>query len=422
MLTDTQTHQIQDTYMLNDLIGTKVTLHGKKIGIVVDLIAKENGTLPYVTHIFIKRSFGDPALLIPWEFIRSVTLEEIVVSITDIKKYENIPVPEMIKLKDHILDKKVLDMEDREIEVVYDIKLIGVNGKLFVSDVEISAIALFRRVGLSWLVNYLNSKSSKDKFISWKYIQSIAAPLGRFRGDLRLNILKEKLSDIHPVDLAGIFEELDNKQRISIFDELDSKHASVALEEASPKTQREIISSLKKEKLSQLLNHMTTGQIADLLSVLPFNDVRIILHLLDARNVRKVKAILDKQEEDIVNYSTTKYIKVASTDIVDEVRDNYKNLAKDKKIVMYLYVIDDKEKLLGVIDIRELLEAREDKTMKDIATDEIIYLTSGSSLKTALNMFEKYDFRAMPIIDKGQKIIGVVSYRDIRDLKHRMLE
>lgn len=316
MLIDTQTHQIQDTYMLNDIIGTKVTLHGKKIGVIADLIAKENGTLPYITHIFVRRSFGDPSLLIPWDNIRSITLEEIVVRIKDFKDFENIPIPEMIKLKDHILDKKVLDMEDREIEVVYDIKLIGINGKLFVSDVEISAISLFRRIGLSWFVNYLNSRSPKDKFISWKYIQSISTPLGRFRGDLRLNILKEKLADIHPVDLAQIFEELDDKQRISIFDELDTKQASYTLEEASPKTQREIIASLKKEKLVQLLNHMTTGQIADLLSVLPYNDVRIIKHMLDDRNAKKVKAILDKQEEDIFNYSTTKYIKVAPIDIV----------------------------------------------------------------------------------------------------------
>ena len=422
MLIDTQTHQIQDTYMLNDIIGTKVTLHGKKIGVIADLIAKENGTLPYITHIFVRRSFGDPSLLIQWDNIRSITLEEIVVRIKDFKDFENIPIPEMIKLKDHILDKKVLDMEDREIEVVYDIKLIGINGKLFVSDVEISAISLFRRIGLSWFVNYLNSRSPKDKFISWKYIQSISTPLGRFRGDLRLNILKEKLADIHPVDLAQIFEELDDKQRISIFDELDTKQASYTLEEASPKTQREIIASLKKEKLVQLLNHMTTGQIADLLSVLPYNDVRIIKHMLDDRNAKKVKAILDKQEEDIFNYSTTKYIKVAPIDIVETVRNNYKDLAKDKKIVMYLYVIDDKEKLLGVIDIRELLEAKEEKKMKDIATDEVIYLTSGSSLKTALNMFEKYDFRALPILDKEQRIIGVVSYRDIKNLKHRMLE
>lgn len=422
MLTDTKNHQIQDTYMLNDIVGTKVTLRGKKIGIVADLIARENGTLPSVTHIFIKRSFGDPALLIPWEFVRSVTLEEIVVNIPVILDYENTPVPEMIKLKDHILDKKVLDMEDREIEVVYDIKLVGVSGKLYVSDVEISAIALFRRIGLSAFVNYLNSKSPKDKFISWKYIRPIAAPLGRFRGDLRLNILKEKLADIHPVDLAGIFEDLDNKQRISIFDELDSKHASVALEEASPKTQREIIASLKKEKLAQLLNHMTTGQIADLLSALPYNDVRIIMHMLDLRNARKVKAILEKQEEDIVNYSTTKYIRVAPADIVETVRDNYKNLARDKKIVMYLYVVDSTEKLIGVIDIRELLEAKDEKSMKDIATDEVISLTRKNTLKQALLLFEKYDFRALPVVDKTGRIMGVVSYRDIRTLKHRMLE
>lgn len=413
----------EESYFVNDLIGTKVLHHGKKIGILKDIIIHDDTTLAVVTHLYVSRSFGNLSLLIPWENVRSVTTDEIVIAIGDIKEYETEPEPELIKLKDHILDKKVLDTEDRDIDVVYDIKLVMIENKLYVSDVDISKTGLLRRIGMGSVSKYLEKRSKQKKqMIPWKYIQPLPTPLGRFRGDVKLNILKEKLAEIHPVDLANILEELDYKDRLSVFEQLDTKKASRALEEIDPRAQRELIASLKKEKIAQLFTHMTSGQAADILSALPYSDVRTILHLLDERNVRKIKSIMNKQVEDILNYATSKFIKVSPEQTVIETRDGYNHLAKDKKIVMYLYVLDEKNKLLGVIDIKELLIEKENKKLKEIMKDEIISLDPGSSLKEALNLFERYDFRALPILDKENKILGVIAYRDVKMLKHRFLE
>ena len=76
--------------------------------------------------------------------------------------------------------------------------------------------------------------------------------MGSFRGNVKLNVLMETLSEIHPVDLADILEELDNEQRLVIFSELDTEQASDTLEEINPNVQREIVSSLKRERVVQL--------------------------------------------------------------------------------------------------------------------------------------------------------------------------
>src|SRR4030042_5002039 len=176
MVNDTQgvTPQ-QESYMLNDLIGTKVLLHGKKIGVLNDILVRENGSLPVVTHFLVSRPFGNPSLLIPWDNIRVLTVDEIVVNILDIKEYEREPDISLIKLKDHILDKKVLDIEDRDIDVVYDIRLVSLNNQLLISDVDTSKTGLLRRVGLGWLANKLSNFTDKKKIISWKYIQPLSA-------------------------------------------------------------------------------------------------------------------------------------------------------------------------------------------------------------------------------------------------------
>ncbi len=412
----------QKTYMLNYLIGTKVLLHGKKIGVLGDVIARENEPLPVVTYFYVTRLFGSPSLLIPWDCVRAITKEEIVVDIPDTKQYEAEPSETSIKLKDHILDKKVLDTEDRDIDIVYDIRLIQINDALLVSAVDISRVGLLRRIGLGWLGRKISNPQDEDRIISWKYIQPLPTPMGRFAGDVKLNILKERLEEIHPADLADILEEMDYRERAAVISELDSEHASAALEEIDPKSQRELISALKKEKIVQLLAHMTASQAADILSVLPYAEARTILKLMGPQRVKKIGSIMTRQERDILNYATMRFIKFPPYMTVAEARTSFYEAAKGKKVVMYLYVTDENDKLLKIIDLKELLLARDTKLLKDIGVSSIVSLSPKSSFHTALKLFERYDYRAIPILDEEGKMLGVIPYRDLKNLKHRFLE
>ena len=412
----------QKTYMLNDLIGTKVLLHGKKIGTLGDIIARENETLPVVTHFYVTRLFGSPSLLIPWDRVRAVTKNEIVVDIPDVKQYEAEPDEMSIKLKDQVLDKKILDTEDREIEIVYDIRLIQINSTLLVSAVDINRAGLLRRIGLGWLGTKLSKTSDENRIISWKYIQPLPTPLGRFVGDVKLKILKERLEEIHPADLADILEEMDYRERATIVSQLDTEHASAALEEIDPKSQRELISALKKEKIVQLLAHMTASQAADIVSVLSYSEGRTILKLMNPSRVKKIKSIITRQERDILNYATTRFIKFAPTMTVADARTAFYQAAKGKKVVMYLYITDKNDKLLKIIDLKELLQARSTKLLRDVGVSTIVSLSPKSSFHAALKLFERYDYRAIPILDEEGKILGVVPYRDLKNLKHRLLE
>ena len=153
----------QESYFVNDLIGTKIIFHGKKIGTLRDVIATETETLPVVTHLYISRLFGSPSLLIPWKNVRAMTQEEIVVNIPSVRANEGEPDEISIKLRDQVLDKKVIDTEDRDVDVIYDIRLISVNDRLFVSDVDTSNIGLFRRFGLGWFGNILKKSPQFPK-------------------------------------------------------------------------------------------------------------------------------------------------------------------------------------------------------------------------------------------------------------------
>jgi flagellar motor switch protein FliG len=193
-----------------------------------------------------------------------------------------------VLLNDHVLDKKVLDMDDNEIDVVYDVKLVLRNRILYVTDVDFSRYALLKRLGLKPLVRLLgNSDLLKKETLSWSYVQPLPENIGIFKGNVKLNVLKDKLPEIHPVDLADILEELNEEQRLAIFNELETEHASDTLEEIEPRVQRELISSIKKERAAELINDMTPAQAADILAVLPAADADDILKLIDKENAQK---------------------------------------------------------------------------------------------------------------------------------------
>lgn len=411
-------------FLLSGMLGARVLLQGKKIGSVADLMIVETGKLPEVRNFVVSRPFGDPSLLVPWERMVSLEPQELVVDLDDLKRFEQAPPDDAILLRDHILDKKVLDTEDAEVEVVYDIRLVERNGKLYVTEVDTSKASRLRRLGFGFLSGILAPKEEPGESgsISWMYVQPLPSHISSFRGDVKLKVLKETLADIHPVDLADILEELDHDQRVMVFASLDHEQASDTLEEIEPQVQRDIISSLSTDKVARLINDMTPGQAADILAILPTADAQIILEALNAQTAKKIQSIVTKQEEKVLHYTTQKILKFSPETTVEYVENDYPRHARGKDVIMYIYVVDADDSLLGVIDLKELLQADDKALLKEIMVENVITLNTESTLKEAAQSFARYDFRALPVVDEKNRLAGVIPYRDVMNLTHHFVE
>lgn len=408
-------------FYLSDIINTQIVNDYQKIGKLRDIAIKQE-KIPIVTHIIVFRPFGKKPLLIPWDRVIIINRQRIVVDLKNIEQYEGEPSDSQVLLNAHILDKKVLDMDDNEIDIVYDIKLILRNKTLYATDVDFSRYALLKRLGLKGFAKILiNAGFLKKETLSWSYVQPLPENIGRFRGNVKLKVLKEKLHDIHPVDLADILEELNVEQRLVIFSELETEQASDTLEEIEPRIQRELISSIKVERAAELINDMTPAQAADILAVLPTADADEILKLIDKENSQKVQNVLDKQDEKILDFSTSYFIKLPPNLQVGEIFQRFREIAKDKDEIMYLYIVNEKDVLLGVVDIKELLQAEADIRLEDIMTTSVISLQKENTLTEAAEMFSRYSFRAIPVTDDCDIIHGVILYRDVMKLKHRFI-
>ena len=89
---------------------------------------------------------------------------------------------------------------------------------------------------------------------------------------------------------------------------------------------------------------------------------------------------------------------------------------------MYIYVVDKSEHLLGVVDLKELLIADDKSSLVAIMAENVITLNTDSTLKDASREFERYGFRALPVTDDENRLVGAIPYRDVMDLTHHFLE
>ena len=412
---------LEREFYLSEILDRRVFARTKRIGRLSDLAIIETGKLPEVTQVVVDRPYGYPALTIPWEKVLLISNHEVVLDIEEdhLAPFERAPQEHLILLHDHILDKKIIDMDDHDVEVVYDVKLAFQNGKLYAAEVDYSRYRALRRLGLHKLAKLLADRNKENR-VSWLYVQPLPEQLGSFAGNLKLKVPKAQLNEIHPVDLADILEELEGGQRVALFNALDPEQASDALEEIEPRVQRQLIHDIEKERAAMLINEMSPAQAADILAILPRDEADAILKLIDQEKSSKVEHIIGEHNEQILLYASPELIRLPATMPAAEVLDRYRELATGKDVVMYVYVTDAVGALKGVVDIREIVAAEPGQTLGDIMTEHVIALPKDATLRDARMLFERYDFRALPVTDESDQLLGAVSSRDVRALRPRL--
>jgi CBS domain-containing protein len=408
---------LETEFFLSEILRRPVFAKTRRIGRLSDLAIVETGKLPEVTQVVVTRPYGYPALTIPWDKVLLISNHEVVLDLAEdaLAQFERAPHENLILLHDHILDKKILDMDDHEVEVVYDVKLAFQNGKLYAAEVDYSRYRALRRLGLHKLAKLLADRNKENR-VSW-----LPEQLGSFAGNIKLKVPKAELNEIHPADLADILEELEGGQRVALFNALDAEQASDTLEEVEPRVQRQLIHAIEKERAAMLINEMSPAQAADILAILPRDEAGALLKLLDRDKSSKVEHIIGEHNEQILLYASPELIRLPATTSAAEVLDRYRELATGKNVVTYVYITDAAGALKGVVDLREIVAAEPGQTLGDIMTEHVIALPKDATLREAVMLFERYNFRALPITDENDRLLGAVTSRDMRGLRPRLM-
>ncbi len=385
-----------------------------ELGRLVDLEIKLGKVYPEVVNLIVGRSFGRPPLEVPFSFVTSIDTHRSIVEIPPgVKLHEYDQESSRILIKDMILDKKIIDTDEYEVEVVYDIHLLHAEGRMLVVHVDVTKAGMLRRLHFGWLARLIWGEVRNIELLPWKYVQSLPTDIDRFRGNVKLTVSREKISDIHPADLADILEELSGEERMALFNTLDTETAADALEEAEPRVQRELVASLRRDRLAELFHTMTPAQIADILEILPRVDAEALKKSLSAEEVQKVSELLDAHDVKLPSVATGRFLALPDSALVRQALTKFRSKTKRYDVIMYVYVTTAEGTLKGVVDIRELIQNRSDETLGNIMTEQVVTLAPTDTLADAASEFSKYGFRALPMVDENRTLLGVVSYKDL---------
>lgn len=318
-------------------------------------------------------------------------------------------------LKDALLDKQVVDTDGAKIRRVNDLQFLIAAGSLYLVHVDVGFHGLLRRVGLerlfSFILRALFDYEMADQLVSWKFVQPISSP-----DLLRLTIAQNRLAQLHPADLADIIEELDVHQRTAVFSALDVETAAETLEETDPKVQVSLIEGLSTEDASDIIEEMTLSEAADLLGDLSPEKAEDILNEMEKDAAEDMKELLAHPEEKAGGLMTTAYPSFLPTCTAAEALQSVRAEADELDIIYYSYVVDEQEHILGVISLRELLAAQPDKKLSEIMDTRVVFVDLEEKKGEIADAFFKYGLMAIPVVDDDEKLEGVILFKNLLEV------
>ena len=408
---------------LSELLNRSImSYEGKSIGKLVELKVKLGELFPKVTTLRVKLRRGKKLFALDWSEVDSLNGNAVSLKPDAEKKLKPLELNEgEILLREELLDKQVVDTYGAKIERVNDIHLLIADGELRIVHVDFGIRGLFRRLGwikaIDSFTNWLFAYRFPERIISWKYVHLLASdPLQK---NLKLNVASRKLHDLHPSDLADILEELDREKRSTLFRALDLQTAAETLEEIDPKFHASLIESSGEEQASDLLEEMAPDEAADLLADLPEDKKRKIIQTMEETHREQLEELLGFREGTAGSIMTKDFIFVQKDKTIGDALEEFRKTTHPLETISYLYVVDEENQLVGVLDLRVLILGEKEAPVSKLMTTHLFKVHPGDDVDEVAELFKKYKFLALPVVDEDNKMAGIITFRDAVESKYK---
>ena len=223
--------------------------------------------------------------------------------------------------------------------------------------------------------------------------------------------LKEELESVHPVDIVDAFEELDKKQRTLVFRLLAKEEAAEVFTDMNSDMREDLINALTDSELEEVMDEMYVDDTVDVLEEMPANVVDRLLMATDEDTRQKINALLQYPEDSAGSIMNIEYISLRKEMTVADAILKIRQVGINKETIYTCYVTE-KKKLIGMVDVKDLLTAGESRLIGEIMDENVLYARTLDDQEYVANMINKYGLVAIPIIDHENCLVGIVTVDD----------
>ena len=233
----------------------------------------------------------------------------------------------------------------------------------------------------------------------------------------KYSTLRDILSTMNPNDVAGLFDGLEEKQIPLMYRLLPKELAAETFVEMEPEAQELLIRSFSDNELKEMLDELYVDDAVDLVEEMPANVVNRILKNADPEMRKSINQILRYPEYSAGSIMTTEFVSLRPNMTVEEAILRIRRQGVDKETIYTCYVLAKDRKLIGIVTVKDLLLAADDEmTIEELMLTNVIYVNTKTDQEEVAQMFTKYNFLAMPVVDGEGRMVGIVTFDDALDV------
>jgi len=400
------------TFYISRVIGRKVLSQSDEIiGKVQDILVNVQTQKPQVIALKIK--FGNKVKLIDFSGFKILKYKHQYVfkcnkelnTLTD-------TIENTLYLKNNVLDRQLVDIDGRKLVRVNDLRLATLASGTYVVAVDVGLEGLFRRLGVAKPVKLfldIFKVTLPNKLILWDEVETV--DFGH--AGIKLSSPYSKLSTLHVSDLADIIEDMDAKMQADVFASLDEEKAADVLEELETDAQIHVLESLPIEKAADVLEKMPADEVANILDEMEDDKVEELLSKMDSEASEDVRELLKYEDNEVGSIMTTDFISFSKNMTIEKTIAELRKLKPESDTIYYLYIVDENEKLISTVSLRDIIVSPPEMKLSEIMNDKCIYVVDTDNVSSIAEIISKYNLLAVPVVDKDKVMLGMIVIDDI---------
>ncbi len=317
-----------------------------------------------------------------------------------------------VLLDKDVLDNQLIDVDGKRVVRVNDVQLIDTGDRWRVTGADVSFQGFLRRLMPKGF--YGNDRAVE--VLDWADVGYLATDTATVTVQLKSS--KDKLSRLHPVEIAQLAESLSPVHRTEVVESLDDEIAADTLEEMSTEAQARILEEMDDERAADILEEMSPDDAVDVLSELDDDRAQQLFDLMEDEEKADVAELMGFEHDTAGGLMTTEFVHVPQDLTVGETIVRLREMAETPNMIYYLYVVEreDSWKLLGLISLRSLILADPRLKLSDVMRSEFRYSHPADSAEEAAQIISEYNLLALPVVDNDGDICGIVTVDDAMEV------
>lgn len=222
--------------------------------------------------------------------------------------------------------------------------------------------------------------------------------------------------ELHPTDQIELFLALYSDKRPMFYEYLSAGEFAEIFQGLDIDVQKEVIKELKKDYAADMFNHMQSDDIADFLGEIHEPHAKDILNAMEKEEAEEIIELMSYPEESAGALMTKEFVAIKATYTAQNVMDQLRKGGPGAETIYYLYVVNEKDKLVGVVSLRDLIVAPLEETVENIMSTQVVSVEAHTDQEEVAKLIRDYDLLAAPVVTSTNELIGIITVDDVMDV------